>query len=36
VQEGHGDELLLLVWSVNSEAVHRWLAMAGEAVVDVE
>jgi hypothetical protein len=36
VQEGRGDETLLLVRSDNSEAAHRWLAMVGEVAVGVE
>jgi hypothetical protein len=36
VQEGHGDEALLFVWSDNSKAAHRRLAMACEVVVSAE
>jgi hypothetical protein len=36
VQEGHGDEVLLLVQSNNSEAAHQQLAMVGEAIVGAE
>jgi hypothetical protein len=36
VQEGRGDEALLLVRSENSEAARRRLATAGKAVVGVE
>jgi hypothetical protein len=36
VQEGHGDEALLFVWSDNSKAARRRLAMAREVVVSAE
>jgi hypothetical protein len=36
VQEGHGDEALLLVWLVNSEAAHRQLVTMSEAAVGAE
>jgi hypothetical protein len=36
VQEGHGDEALLFVWSDNSKAARRRLAMACEVVVSAE